>query len=108
MSAISRVRQVGSNIAVFQPCTHQRAKNRQSPKCDLPLFLLVHTADIIECIPPQTVGSTFVAQAVPTAFDNCPALHETHPTLKPLEHGRDRSKDAPTGHFNNASVAVNQ
>jgi len=108
MGAIGRVRQVGSNIAVFQPRAHQRAENRQSPKCKLALFLLVHAPDAIEDLPPQTVGSSRVTSVVPTAFDINPSLHETHPTLKSIEHGRDRSKDSPTGDFNNAAVAVNQ
>jgi hypothetical protein len=49
-----------------------------------------------------------VTPVVPTAFDINPSLHETHPTLESIEHGRDRSKHVPTGYFNNAAVAVNQ
>ena len=108
MRTMSRLGQVGSNIAVFQPRAHQRAKNRQSPECELALFLLVHAPDAIEGLPPQTVGSSRVTPVVPTAFDINPSLHETHPTLESIEHGRDRSKDLPTRYFNNAAVAVNQ
>jgi hypothetical protein len=72
------------------------------------LFLLVHAPDAIEGLPPQTVGSSRVTPVVPTAFDINPSLHETYPTLKSIEHGRDRSKHVPKGYFNNASVAVNQ
>ena len=108
MGTMSRFGQVGSNIAVFQPRAHQRPKYRQSPKCQFALFLLVHAPDAIEGLPPQTVGSSRVTPVVPTAFDINPSLHETHPTLESIEHGRDRSKNVPKGYFNDAAVAVNQ
>jgi hypothetical protein len=72
------------------------------------LFLLVHAPEAIEGLPPQTVGSFRVTPVVPTAFDINPSLHETHPTLESIEHGRDCSKNVPKGYFNNAAVAVNQ